>query len=282
MIFKGFAEIQNGHHRWAQKLKKLNSEIILQSHSPRYGDVQVFFLRFNWNSNLTHYIRAYTHHLKICRWNLKWPPQVDFLNICDRSRSNGLGIWHSCLDTLNLHNVVFSFRVHLSSKRTNFPDLSAIFLNSPDFSQISKIPWPISKFPDFSLTLNFPDQWQPCSRATMSKVTNSSWPVAAVFNFGRHIGFWSRNKKHPYQNLILIWLSTFVQIVLLLSKNARSLCYAAPLNRRFRSVLWSMILKGTRRSMTNGTVASPSVLWVFMGKNKENEDARIATFSRGF
>ena len=21
-------------------------------------------------------------------WNLKWPPQIDFLNICDRKKSN--------------------------------------------------------------------------------------------------------------------------------------------------------------------------------------------------
>ena len=119
--------------------------------------MQVIFLRFYRNSNLAHHIRAYTHHLKMCRWNLKWPSQVDFLNICDRSRPNSLGIWHGFPDTFNLHNVVFSFRVNLSSKRTNFRDLSAIFLNFPEFSQISKIPWPISKFPDFSLTLNFPD-----------------------------------------------------------------------------------------------------------------------------
>ena len=33
---------------WAQKLQNLMSEIIqiLLSHSPRYGDVQVIFLRF--------------------------------------------------------------------------------------------------------------------------------------------------------------------------------------------------------------------------------------------
>ena len=32
-----------------------------------------------------------THHLEICRWfywNLKWLPQVEFLNICDRKNSN--------------------------------------------------------------------------------------------------------------------------------------------------------------------------------------------------
>ena len=50
----GFAEFQHGHHGspsiflWAQKLKNLKLEIIqiLQSHSPRYGDVQVIFSRF--------------------------------------------------------------------------------------------------------------------------------------------------------------------------------------------------------------------------------------------
>ena len=33
---------------WAQKLLNLTSEIIqiFESHSPQYGDVQVFFLRF--------------------------------------------------------------------------------------------------------------------------------------------------------------------------------------------------------------------------------------------
>ena len=36
-------------------------------------------------------------------------------------------------------------------------------------------------------------------RDAMSTVTNSSWPTAAILNFGRHIGFWS-----PYQKLILI------------------------------------------------------------------------------
>ena len=52
----------------------------------------------------------------------------------------------------------------------------------------------------------------------MSKIENSCWP-----NFDR------QNKKHPYQNLILLYLTTFVQSLLLLSKNARSLCYAARL-----------------------------------------------------
>ena len=64
-FFQGSAEIQNGRHRstsvflWTQKLKKLKSEIIQisQSHSPRYGDVQVIFLGFNRNS--------------------KWPPWIN-------------------------------------------------------------------------------------------------------------------------------------------------------------------------------------------------------------
>ena len=44
----------------AQKLQNLKSEIIQisLSHSPRYGDVQVTFSRFYWNS--------------------KWPPQINF------------------------------------------------------------------------------------------------------------------------------------------------------------------------------------------------------------
>ena len=66
-FFQGFAEIQNGRHRstsvflWTQKLKKLKSEIIQisQSHSPRYGDVQVIFLGFNRNS--------------------KWPPWINII-----------------------------------------------------------------------------------------------------------------------------------------------------------------------------------------------------------
>ena len=49
-LFKGFAE-KNGRHGstsiffWVQKLKKLKAEIIqiLQSHSPRNGDVHVIF-----------------------------------------------------------------------------------------------------------------------------------------------------------------------------------------------------------------------------------------------
>ena len=32
----------------------------------------------------------------------------------------------------------------------------------------------------------------------------SKLPGGGHFEFGRHNGFWSRNKKHPYQNLILI------------------------------------------------------------------------------
>ena len=40
-----------------------------------------------------------THHLEKCMlfyWNLKWPPQIDFLNICDRKKSNPIygGGWY--------------------------------------------------------------------------------------------------------------------------------------------------------------------------------------------
>ena len=64
-FLKHFAEIKNDHHGstaiflWAQKIK---SEIIqiLQSHSPRYGDVQVIFSRFCWRS--------------------KWPPRINFIS----------------------------------------------------------------------------------------------------------------------------------------------------------------------------------------------------------
>ena len=43
--FKIVATKQLHNFLWAQKLKNLKSEIIqiLQSHSPQYGDVQVFF-----------------------------------------------------------------------------------------------------------------------------------------------------------------------------------------------------------------------------------------------
>ena len=46
--FKLAARGQLQNFLWAQKLKKLKAGIIqiLQSHSPRYGDVQVIFLRF--------------------------------------------------------------------------------------------------------------------------------------------------------------------------------------------------------------------------------------------
>ena len=46
--FKMAARGQLQFFLWAQKLKKLKAEIIqmLQPHSPRYGDVQVIFLRF--------------------------------------------------------------------------------------------------------------------------------------------------------------------------------------------------------------------------------------------
>ena len=50
---------------WAQKLENLNQKKIT-------------------------FYNHITHHLEICRWfywNLKQPPQVDFLNICDRKNS---------------------------------------------------------------------------------------------------------------------------------------------------------------------------------------------------
>ena len=49
---------------WAQKLQNLRKELIqiLLSHFPRYGDVQVIFLRFYWNS--------------------KWPPWINFIFSC--------------------------------------------------------------------------------------------------------------------------------------------------------------------------------------------------------
>ena len=52
----------------------------------------------------------------------------------------------------------------------------------------------------------------------MSKVLNSSWSLATIFNFSGHIGI----KKHLYQKLILISYKykTFWQIVLLSAKNA--------------------------------------------------------------
>ena len=75
MIFQGFTEIQNDRHRstlislGSQKIKNLKSVIIqiLQSHSPRYGDVQVIVLRFYCNS--------------------KWPPWMSFIFFCGRKKS---------------------------------------------------------------------------------------------------------------------------------------------------------------------------------------------------
>ena len=55
---------------WAQKTEKLKSVII-------------------------HIVQSYcnppSHHLEMCMWfywNLIWPPRIDFLNICDRKKSN--------------------------------------------------------------------------------------------------------------------------------------------------------------------------------------------------
>ena len=59
----------------------------------------------------------------------------------------------------------------------------------------------------------------------MSKVTNSSQTAAAILNFDSHIRLCSRNQKHSFQKLILIYLSTSVQILSLLFKNARLLWY---------------------------------------------------------
>ena len=62
---------------WAQKLK--NWIHIIQSHYPPSGNVQVILLKF------------------------KWPPQIDFVNICDRKKSNLIyggdliGLQASCL-----------------------------------------------------------------------------------------------------------------------------------------------------------------------------------------
>ena len=49
---------------WAQKTEKLKLVLIpiVQSHYPPSGNVHVILL--------------------------KWPPQIDFLNICDRKKSN--------------------------------------------------------------------------------------------------------------------------------------------------------------------------------------------------
>ena len=125
------------------KTLNLTSEIIQisQLHSPQYGDVQVMFLRFCWNSEwpprinfnffevaktLFKFYNHIPHDMEMCKWffrgsrkfkmaamhefhnflraqkpknwkskimcgwfywNLKWPPQVDFLNICDRKRN---------------------------------------------------------------------------------------------------------------------------------------------------------------------------------------------------
>ena len=47
------------------------------------------------------------HNMEMCRWfywNLKWPPQVDFLNICDRTNSNLIygGGWYRTFKCLLL------------------------------------------------------------------------------------------------------------------------------------------------------------------------------------
>ena len=92
----GFAKIQHGRHGSIKKfLRSQKLEVLnyanLQSHSPRYGDVHVIFSRFYENSiwlpNFTNFVGAKSEKLRseiMCRWfygNLKWQPQVDFLNI---------------------------------------------------------------------------------------------------------------------------------------------------------------------------------------------------------
>ena len=74
-FFKDATKFQNGRQRSISnffvgtKTLKLKSGIIqiLLSHSPRYGDVQVTFLRFYWYS--------------------KWPPQIN-LNFCGGAKTH--------------------------------------------------------------------------------------------------------------------------------------------------------------------------------------------------
>ena len=59
-------EINSKKNLWAQKLKNLKSEIIqiLLSHSPPYGDVQVTFSRFYWNSKwMNEWMKSYIAHV---------------------------------------------------------------------------------------------------------------------------------------------------------------------------------------------------------------------------
>ena len=68
-FFKDATKFQNGRQRsslnflWAQKLQNLKLEIIQILLSPRYGDVQLIFLRFYWNS--------------------KRPPWINFIFFCE-------------------------------------------------------------------------------------------------------------------------------------------------------------------------------------------------------
>ena len=63
------------------------------------------------------------------------------------------------------HCVTGSLRIMNSSslhyaydmRKSNFPDFQGIFLYFPNFSQNLKFSWPSTKFPDFSMILNFPD-----------------------------------------------------------------------------------------------------------------------------
>ena len=125
-FFKGFAKIQNGRHRsttiflWAQKLKNLNysnfaitfptiwgcagdfSKVLLKFKMAAMDELHFFLWaqKFkNWNQKKITFYNHITHHLEMFRWfywNLKWPPQVDFLNICDRKNSNLIygGEWY--------------------------------------------------------------------------------------------------------------------------------------------------------------------------------------------
>ena len=66
----------------ALKLQNLKKEIIqiLLSHFPRYGDVQVIFLRFYWNS--------------------KWPPWINFIFSCAKTEKIEISNNSHCTITL--------------------------------------------------------------------------------------------------------------------------------------------------------------------------------------
>ena len=66
-----------------------------------------------------------THHLEMCMWfywNLKWPPQIDFLNICDRKKSNPIygGGWYvKICFTAPRHCKVFVFIYRYSCRNVS-------------------------------------------------------------------------------------------------------------------------------------------------------------------